>query len=107
MCDFFFVNGIAFIHSISRKIQFRTVRQVSNRSKKTILKEIRSVRKLYNGRGFRVVKVRGDGEFKGLEADISPIRLEIVPQDGHVPEFERVDTDRKGGGANTDAWTSF
>ena len=44
---------------------------------------------MYNGRGFRVVEVRGDGEFKGLEADISPIRLEIVPQDGHVPEVER------------------
>jgi hypothetical protein len=33
--------------------------------------------------------VRGDGEFKSLEADISPIRLEIAPQDGHVPEVER------------------
>jgi hypothetical protein len=35
--DFFFVQGMAFLHSISRKIGFRTVTQVPTRSKATIL----------------------------------------------------------------------
>ncbi|KAI2509415.1 Reverse transcriptase (RNA-dependent DNA polymerase) [Fragilaria crotonensis] len=36
--DFFFVQGIAFLHTISRGIGFRTVSQVADRTHKTILR---------------------------------------------------------------------
>ena len=45
-----------------------------------------SLRKLYEGRGFRVLEVQADGDFPDIEADISPIKLDIVSQDEHVPE---------------------
>ncbi len=37
--DFFFVQGICFLHTISREIGFRTVQYVPNRTHKTILRE--------------------------------------------------------------------
>jgi hypothetical protein len=45
--DFFFVQGLAFFHTISRGIGFRTVSHVSNRSKQTILKETMAAIHLY------------------------------------------------------------
>ena len=87
--DFFFVNRIPFIHSISTKINFRTTKHVEDRKNETILKEVMNVIKLYENRGFRVTEIRGDGEFKGLEGVVSPRKLTIVPKDAHVPEVER------------------
>ena len=36
--DFFYVQGIPFLHTISRKLKFRTVSQVPDRSKETMLR---------------------------------------------------------------------
>ena len=61
---FFYVQSINFLHSISRKIQFRTSRAVKNLQKKTMVQEARKVTKIYTRRGFKVVDIHVDQEFK-------------------------------------------
>jgi hypothetical protein len=87
--DFFFVQGMVFLHSISRKIGFRTMAQVPNRSKAIILREIQSVIRLYHARSLIVRDIHADNEFECIRADILPIDMHVVPADSHVGEIER------------------
>ena len=87
--DFFFVQGIPFLHTISRKLQFRTVTQVVNRTKATMLKETRKIVQLYEQRGFEIMDIHADHEFACIRDDIAPIILDTVPADEHVGEIER------------------
>ena len=52
--DFFFVNRNAFYHTISHKIQFRTVQPVLSRSKRTIETSYNQVKGIYTVQGFRI-----------------------------------------------------
>lgn len=87
--DFFFVQGHAFLHTVSRDIQFRTVSHVPDRKHATILQEVLAVIKLYHSRGFRVRDVHVDNEFACIRDDIYPIHLNVVAADSHVGEVER------------------
>jgi len=87
--DFFFVQGILFYHTISRGIGFRTVRQVTDRSKTVILRETQAVIKLYQSRGFHVCDIHADNEFECIREHIHPIAMNIVTADSHVGEVER------------------
>ena len=87
--DFFFVQGIPFFHTISRDIGYRTVNVVPNRSKTTIIRNIKRVFKLYQARGFTVRDEHSDNEFECSRATLLPIALNVVPADSHVGEIER------------------
>jgi acetolactate synthase regulatory subunit len=87
--DFFFVQGLIFMHTISRGIGFRTVSRVNDRNKPTILKEIKAVLHVYRSRGFSVCDIHADNEFACIREDIRPIQLNIIPADSHVGEVER------------------
>jgi hypothetical protein len=87
--DFLYVQGMCFLHSISRTIAFRTLSHVTSRGKRTILDEFRRILRLYQPRGFRVRDVHADNEFECIRDDIRPIELDIVPADSHVGEVER------------------
>jgi hypothetical protein len=87
--DFFYVNGIAFLHSISHNYKFRTVESTRNRSKKTMLDGINKIRQLYMSRGIKIVEIRADGEFQCLEEDLQPCIINIAAPGEHVPEVER------------------
>jgi hypothetical protein len=87
--DFFYVQGLPFLHTISRKLQFRTVTPVPNRKKDTMLKETKRVVNLYEHRGFEIMDIHADNEFECIRDDIRPIELDIVPVDEHVGEVER------------------
>jgi hypothetical protein len=87
--DFFYVNGIAFLHSISHNYKFRTVESTRSRSKKTMLDGINKIRQLYMSRGVKVVEIRADGEFQCLEHDLHPCIINIAAPGEHVPEIER------------------
>ena len=87
--DFFFVQGLAFFHTISRDIGFRTVSHVSNRSKPTILKETMAAIHLYKTRGLRLCDIHADNEFECIREDLRPVHMNIVPADSHVGEVER------------------
>jgi hypothetical protein len=77
--DFFFVQGMPFYHTISRGIGFRTVKQVSDRSKAVILQVTRRVIKLYQSRGFNVSDIHADKEFECIRENVRPVEMNIVP----------------------------
>ena len=62
--NFFFIQGMAFLHMVSRKIGFRPCTAVPNRSKTTILRAVRKEIKTYAQRGFDVQDMHGDQEFE-------------------------------------------
>ena len=70
-------------------IQFRTASALNNRKKATLLTKTRSVLKLYQDRGFNIVDIHADKEFKCLKEDLRPIDLTIVGADEHVHDIER------------------
>ena len=87
--DFFFVQGIGFLHTISRGIGFRTVSPILDRTRQTILRELTTAINLYTSRGLTVRDIHADNEFDCIRETIRPIELNIVPADSHVGEVER------------------
>ncbi len=87
--DFHYVNEVTVFHTISRKINYRSVSFPLSRSKATILNELKSIYKLYNSRGFKITDIHADNEFKKIENDVLPVRLHLCGTDDHVPEIER------------------
>jgi hypothetical protein len=87
--DFFFVQGLGFLHTISRGIGFRTVAAITDRSAKTILKEITAVIKLYGDRGLIVQDIHADQEFECIRNNVRPVQMNTVTADSHVGEVER------------------
>ncbi|MGL4398915.1 MAG: hypothetical protein ACRCXD_03525, partial [Luteolibacter sp.] len=59
-----------------------------NRTRTTILTELRRVIRIYTQRGFYIRDVHADGEFACI-ADILPVVLDVVPADSHVGAVER------------------
>jgi hypothetical protein len=86
--DFFAVNGNYFLHTKSRKLHFRTTKPVANRAKSTMLPIIKQVIKLYSNRGFAIHELVSDNKFACISDDISPIQVNIVACDSHVPDAE-------------------
>lgn len=89
--DVMYVNGIAFLVSVSRSIKFCTAEALQNRKAETLLIGLRRIKKVYAKRGFIVSQAAGDNEFHSLEVGLSEIgvALNVVSRDEHVPEIER------------------
>jgi hypothetical protein len=68
--DLFFVNEIAFLISLSRKIEFTTSSHVANRQEKTIFAAFKPIFEFYAKRGFHISILGVDDEFAALQADI-------------------------------------
>ena len=76
-------------HSISRRIDYRTVTFPLSRSRVSIMKELNDIHKIYNARGFQIIEIHADKEFEKVENEIRPVRLRTCGVDDHVPEIER------------------
>jgi hypothetical protein len=87
--DIIYVNKMIFFHSISRKLKIRTVSNIINRDKNTLLKETRNIIDLYKNRGFEEDNIHADMELECICTDMLPIHCDITPNDAHVPEVER------------------
>ena len=92
--DYCFVQNIPFLQTISRKINFRTVTQVDNRTKDVMLHELKLIIRLYKKRRFRVNEIKADLEFKCLE-NLLPATIDCVAADDHVGEIERANQTTK------------
>jgi hypothetical protein len=79
----------AFFTTISRKIKFRTIAMLPDRSKSSILKQLNLVINLYHSRGFSIEDIHSDHEFECIRNDILPTQLNVVAADSHVGEIER------------------
>ena len=74
--DFLYVNGIMFLHSISRKFKFRTVEVFYGRRKIKAVDTLTSINKvidIYRVRNLNVIQIDVDMEFKSLENELLPI----------------------------------
>lgn len=89
--DIMYVNGIAFLVSISRALKFCTAEALANRKAETILTGMQRIKTTYSRRGFLVNRALGDNEFAGLDAGLAAmgVILNAVSRDEHVPEIER------------------
>jgi hypothetical protein len=87
--DIFFVNGSAYMYTITEYIKFHTVANIPNRTANTLRTEIRAVLDLYHARGFLINRIEGDQEFLSIALDLLPTSLNIADADGHVPQAER------------------
>ena len=65
--DFHFVNGVMVLHTISRRINYRTVSFPLSRSRVSIMKELKMVFRKYNDRDFQIADIHADREFEKLE----------------------------------------
>jgi hypothetical protein len=86
-----YLGNMAFFVTISRGLRFGTTEMIRNQKNETIIKAIRNVVNIYQGRGFKVSHFLMDGQFNSLRAEISVlgINLNTVACQEHVPEVER------------------
>ncbi len=89
--DIIFVNKIAFLTAISRDLRMIHAQAIRNRTNKKIKATLKSIKAVYEKRGFKVQTIHGDNEFAPLnewvtEKDMS---LETCDTNAHVPAIER------------------
>ena len=65
--DIFFVNGIPFFISLSRKIDFIWVSHLKGRTEAIIFDAFKDIFMFYLQQGFRIQTVHADGEFGALK----------------------------------------
>jgi hypothetical protein len=89
--DVMFVNKLPFLITISRNIKFGTVEALKNRKLKELLLAIKSVKRIYTLRGFRITSAHVDSELEPMRGDLQELgmALNVVSADEHVPEVER------------------
>ena len=81
--DIMYRNGITFIMTISKGINFCTAELIKNEKANTIAKSINQVLKLYNNRGFNIQNIMADWQFEKIRRllDGSGTNLNITGHD--------------------------
>ena len=87
--DILYVNQMPFLHTISRKLQFRTIEYMPSENQETILSCLQKVINIYRARGFVIEYICGDGQFECVRENVRPIHLNTSSAGEHVPEIER------------------
>jgi Zinc knuckle len=89
--DIMYLGKMAFFVTISRNLRFGTTEMIQNQKNETILKAIRNVLNIYEGRGFKVSHFLMDGQFNSLRNEILSLGIDLnaVARQEHVPEVER------------------
>jgi hypothetical protein len=86
------VNGLIFLATVSRNLQYRTA-QYAKHQTAAIYRELLSASfRLYNTGGFRITAIRCDNEFRPLIdplADEFNVGMNFANPQEHVPEAER------------------
>jgi hypothetical protein len=90
--DIMFVNKIPFLVTISRNIKFGTVEAMKSRQHKALLTALKSVKRLYALRGFRIKQGHRDNEVEPMRGDLLDIgiQLNVVSNDEHLPEARTI-----------------
>jgi hypothetical protein len=89
----FFVNKITFFLTLSRKICFTTVTNLTDRRVPHIFKAFKEMYQYYLHRGFHIKTVLANGEFAPLKPLIESMpggpMVNLASANEHVPEIER------------------
>jgi hypothetical protein len=67
MIDIFFINRVPYFVTLSLRICFLSVTHMTNQKIVTTFKALKAMHNFYLQRGFQIVFIKGDGEFKPLE----------------------------------------
>jgi hypothetical protein len=87
--DVFFVDGTAFLMTISRRIKFITSEYVPGRTAKSLAKHIDRVVNVYARAGFTVRTILMDGEFEKIKDFVPRLECNTTAAKEHVSEAER------------------
>ena len=85
-----YMNGIAFLVTVSRHIKFGTVEAIENRQQVTIVSGLKAVTQIYKRAGFRFTLALMDGEFKPMRGELAEIgvALNTTARDEHDGDIE-------------------
>ena len=87
--DVMFVNGIAFLTTLSRKIRMFTAEHIPTRTGPQLISSLTKVAKLYSRGGFIVRVILMDMEFEKVADDFDLIQVNTTAAREHVGEIER------------------
>ena len=91
--DTFFVNGIPFLSSISKRIMFRTCSRITDRKMQHYRSALEEIFRMYEGNGFTIARIHADQEFKPtltqLQDDGKMISFNLANAQEHQPHAER------------------
>lgn len=86
------VNGLSFLTTVSRNLQYRTAQYVKHQTVQVYRELLGQVFRVYNTGGFQVKTIRCDNEFRPLFeplADEFDVVMNFANAQEHVPEAER------------------
>jgi hypothetical protein len=86
--DIMYVNGVAFLTTLSRKISLRTVEHIQSQSTALLSRALTKVMKLYARGGFVVNLIMMDQEFATLESEFDIVEINTTAARKHVGEIE-------------------
>jgi hypothetical protein len=91
--DIFFANGVPYFVTLSLRICFLSVMHLQNWKIDTIVRALKAMHNFYLQRGFQIVFIKGDGEFKPMDRMMSELygapKINLSSANEHVPEIER------------------
>ena len=87
--DVMFVNGVPFLVSTARGLNFITVEYTKSRTAKALAGCVRHIMDMYGRGGFQVGTVLMDNEFECLRNLIPVLDINTTAAKEHVPEIER------------------
>ena len=89
--DVLHVNKIPFLATLSRHIHYTTIGALDDMKMVTLEKTFQAVLRAYRVRGFNVVTVHVDIQFKAMkDQNLLGIRVNVVSKEEHVPDIERL-----------------
>jgi len=87
--DVFFVDGTAFLITLSRNVKFITAEHTLVRTAKALVKHIEHVLQVYRRAGFIVRTILMDGEFEKIKDVLPTVECNTTAAKEHVSEAER------------------
>ena len=89
--DLFYVNGIPFLHTKSKNLNYITIQKIDSRTTSEIKKELKNVIMRYLSRVITITDVFADNEFNQdvYREMLLPATLHICAKGEHVPIIER------------------
>ena len=87
-----FINGIHFINTISRHVNFMTAEHIANAEASTLQESIRKLKQVNMQRGFNITNILIYGQFNCIRGNLVElqINLNICSNEEHVGEIERL-----------------
>jgi hypothetical protein len=86
--DVFFVDGIAFLITVSRRIQFVTTKHLPIRMATSLSKHLQQVLLVYGRAGFRVRSILIDGEYEKVKGLMPTVECNTTAAKEHVSKVE-------------------